>query len=69
VWILSAIATDALFRLELEPLGPNPSRPAIAAQLISKLAFRTWVAALVVLVLGRLRFRGTAPAGAKSGET
>lgn len=41
VWILSAIATDALFRVELERLGP-PSRPAIAAQMGSTLAFRLW---------------------------
>lgn len=68
VWILSAIGTDALFRLELERLGENPSRGAIAAQLVSTLAFRSWVAALVVLILRRLRFRLAAPTASQAGE-
>jgi hypothetical protein len=65
VWTFSAIATEALFRVVL---GPNPSRAAIASQLASTLAFRTWVAALVLLVIRRLRLRRTAPTAPESDE-
>ena len=61
VWTVSAIATEALLRLELDPFRPDPSRASIVAQVVSTLAFRTWVAALVFLLLRRMPLRRTAP--------
>jgi len=55
VWTLSSFATEALFRLEFDPLGKPPRASAVAAGLVSTLSFRTWVASFVLLILRRLR--------------
>lgn len=68
VWTVSSIATEALFRLEFGLEGPEPSREAIAAQLISSLAFRVWVTALILVVLRRLRPIPPSSAASKSDD-
>ena len=59
VWTLSSIATEALFRLEFDPLGQPPRASAVAAGLVSTLSFRTWVASFVLLILRRLHLQGS----------
>jgi hypothetical protein len=58
VWTLSSIATEAVFRVEFDPLGQPPSTSAVVAQLVSTMSFRAWVASLVLLILRRLRLPG-----------
>lgn len=54
VWIVSSIATEALFRFDPALFGEASMRGAIASQLVSTMAFRAWVASLILLVLTRL---------------
>lgn len=68
VWIVSAIATEALFRFDRTLFTDTPNDAAIASQLVSTLAFRAWVAALILLVLTRLPIRPSAPTGGKPDE-
>jgi hypothetical protein len=58
VWTVSSIATEAVFRLEFDPLGQPPSTGAVVAQLVSTVSFRAWVASFVLLILRRLRLPG-----------
>ena len=61
VWIVSSIATEALFRFELTPFAETSNDAAIASQLVSTMAFRTWVANLILLILTRLPIHPGAP--------
>lgn len=54
VWTVSSITTEALFRLEFGPFGGSPRPIAVVAQLVSTMAFRTWVAGFILLILRRL---------------
>lgn len=54
VWVLSSVATEAIFRLEFGPFGESPRASAVVAQLVSTTAFRSWAAGFVLLVLLRL---------------
>jgi len=68
VWTLSSLATEAFLRLEFEAFGGSPSTSAIVAQLVSTMAFRTWVAAFVLLVLPRLPLRRRALTSSQADE-
>jgi hypothetical protein len=57
VWIVSSIATEALFRFDRPLFAGTSNNAAIASQLVSTMAFRTWVASLILLVLTRLPAR------------
>lgn len=61
VWTVSSVATEALFRLELNPFTGDASNAAVASEFVSTMAFRTWVASLVLLVLIRAPIRRSAP--------
>ena len=52
-WILSGILTQAL--VPYVGFGRAPSTAQIASQLIEALSFRVWIAALVLLLLPRVR--------------
>jgi hypothetical protein len=54
---MSSIATEALFRFDPALFGETSNRAAIASQLVSTMAFRSWVASLILLVLTRLPLR------------
>lgn len=62
VWTMSAIATEAVFRLRFDPFGVPPSGAPVVADLVGTLAFRVWVAALVLLILPRLPLRASGSA-------
>lgn len=64
VWIVSSVATEWLFRFDIQTFGQEPSRASIAAEVTAAFAFRVWVAAFVLLAVlwGKrvLRPRGSA---------
>ena len=64
----SSVATEALFRLEFGPFGESPRPSAVLAQLVSTIAFRLWVAALVLSLLLRLPLRAPPVSSSQGGE-
>ena len=68
VWIASSVGTEALFRLEFGPFGESPRPSAVVAQLVSTMAFRTWVAGVVFSILLRLPLQRRAPTSSQDDE-
>jgi len=68
VWTVSSLGTEALFRLEFDPSGRPPRQAAVVAQLVSTMAFRTWVAGFVLLILRRLPLRRRAPTSSQQDD-
>jgi hypothetical protein len=68
VWTVSSLGTEALFRLEFGPFGESPRPSAVVAQLVSTMAFRTWVAGVVFSILLRLPLQRRAPTSSQDDE-